>query len=423
MLYTLETALASRNIEEWVHGYLNTVGNNVPFSEGLKKEKRFYHNPKLMKLEDFERCCGPEPGLKYYEPKANFDMRVHNMVDSLEAGWEMPPLIVKYDKDRYELNDGNHRYEALIQYGVQEYWVILWDSLEKLADEIISKHFSDFEIIEKFENGQIKDIYHFESRGQHYTISISNTMDNCKNELPNIEDVPVKKRMHSGLYKQHYYEIHNMIVGEHNRSISKRYFTNLLEVLTKINAEKIETDDYGFINSQRHETFKEFTNHFFSANQSGYWMNWESLFNDSILEKDVFSHYFNLLSSMSHYCEGKRYLVHGDYSLSNILSINDEITGVLDWDNCMQIDYVYDIVYLQQSFNNEFDLYKHFYKSQGFNTDNFEERVLCMKIFIGLDSLRFYAKNNYVDLYEKRKTELDEFIGIYMKKKNCFTCN
>ena len=41
----------------------------------------------------------------------------------------MPPLIVSIEDGSFVLNDGNHRFEALKQLGIREYWVIIWETI------------------------------------------------------------------------------------------------------------------------------------------------------------------------------------------------------------------------------------------------------------------------------------------------------
>ncbi|XMB85241.1 ParB/RepB/Spo0J family partition protein [Mycoplasmatota bacterium WC44] len=115
-------------IEEWVHIFLNSVGNNIPFSEGLKLQKRYWIGPILYDLNKINRCCGPEKDIKFYEPVENWERRINNMVALIKSGWEMSPLIVNHNNGYLEINDGNHRHEALKRVGIDKFWVILWDS-------------------------------------------------------------------------------------------------------------------------------------------------------------------------------------------------------------------------------------------------------------------------------------------------------
>jgi len=116
-------------LEEWVHLFLCGEGNNKAFSDGLKRALRLYHPPQRMKLSTFYRCCGPEDGMKFQIGADGFHQRVDHIAERYENGdWDMPPLIINQCSNTYELNDGNHRYEALMKLNIEEYWVILWET-------------------------------------------------------------------------------------------------------------------------------------------------------------------------------------------------------------------------------------------------------------------------------------------------------
>ena len=55
----------------------------------------------------------------------------------------MPPLIVHYVDGGFELNDGNHRYEAYSRLGIEEYYVIVWITEKYEYDDFIKKY-SDY---------------------------------------------------------------------------------------------------------------------------------------------------------------------------------------------------------------------------------------------------------------------------------------
>ena len=52
-------------LEEWVHAYLLSHGNNRAFSEGLRRCPRCFMEPFRLPRGWFTRCCGLEPGMKY----------------------------------------------------------------------------------------------------------------------------------------------------------------------------------------------------------------------------------------------------------------------------------------------------------------------------------------------------------------------
>jgi hypothetical protein len=82
---------------------LNGDGNNVPFSDGLKLEKRFYTCPLKMPLKIFKRCCGPEDDMKFIINEIGFNNRVQAISERLKSGWDMPPLIINFENGKFEL--------------------------------------------------------------------------------------------------------------------------------------------------------------------------------------------------------------------------------------------------------------------------------------------------------------------------------
>ena len=61
-------------IEAWVHKYLlSGVGGrtNPEFSEGLKRERRWWQGPIELNLTELSPAVGPEPGMEYVVEKAH----------------------------------------------------------------------------------------------------------------------------------------------------------------------------------------------------------------------------------------------------------------------------------------------------------------------------------------------------------------
>lgn len=131
LTFTLEEAKVFSEagcIEEWVHLFLKTSGNNVPFSDGLKLQKRYWRGPIEVPLDQLQRCCGPEEGMAYHNPLADWESRVGKLNGLLQEGWKYPPLIAQHTKGQLIINDGNGRHEALKRLQRTVCWVLLWDS-------------------------------------------------------------------------------------------------------------------------------------------------------------------------------------------------------------------------------------------------------------------------------------------------------
>jgi len=113
-------------LEEWVHAYLLSDGNNKAFSDGLRLFPRHYIGPINMPLRMLTRCCGPEEHMKFRIDRDGFESRVTGIADAIRAGADLPPLIIHYANGGFELSDGNHRHEACMRLGLAEFPVIVW---------------------------------------------------------------------------------------------------------------------------------------------------------------------------------------------------------------------------------------------------------------------------------------------------------
>ncbi len=127
-------------LEEWIHTYLLSDGHNKEFSDGLKLFDRYFLGPVKMPLSLFKRCCGPEEDMKWVIPKANFEDKVNQLMQVITENEDMPPLIVSYVDGHFELNDGNHRFEAYQRLGIEEYYVIVWITEKEDYAEFMDKY-------------------------------------------------------------------------------------------------------------------------------------------------------------------------------------------------------------------------------------------------------------------------------------------
>jgi hygromycin-B 4-O-kinase len=128
--------------------------------------------------------------------------------------------------------------------------------------------------------------------------------------------------------------------------------------------------------------------------------------------------YFNLelmdsiakeVESLVKYIPEQRYMVHGDLGFSNTLSDGREITGVIDWAECMYGDFVYDLCWLQ-FWSDKIDYLGMFPKySGGLPLENYMERSRLYLLIIALESMVIFAESGRKDEYldcERRLKEL-----------------
>jgi len=123
-------------LENWVDSFLRGEGKNIPFADGLKKQKRYWHGPVQFPLEKLSRCCGPEEEMKYKVSKEHWERKTDAMADYINAGAEFPPLIAEYKNETFTISDGNHRFGTYEKMGLKKHWVIFWCSSEEEFEEM-----------------------------------------------------------------------------------------------------------------------------------------------------------------------------------------------------------------------------------------------------------------------------------------------
>ena len=140
---TLESAMEygrEEKMDAWVHLYLNEEGRNIPFSDGLKLFDRYFISPAQFPISLFHRCAGPEEDMRYRIDKGWWEHKISELTKAVQAGTEMPPMIVHYVDGEFELNDGNHRHKVYEDLGIETAWVILWITEEEELNDFMSKY-------------------------------------------------------------------------------------------------------------------------------------------------------------------------------------------------------------------------------------------------------------------------------------------
>ena len=130
----------AEKMDAWVHLYLNEEGRNIPFSDGLKLFDRYFVSPAEFPISLFHRCAGPEEDMKYRIDKGWWEHKISELTKAVQAGREMPPMIVHYVDGEFELNDGNHRHKVYEDLGIGTAWVILWITEEAELADFMSKY-------------------------------------------------------------------------------------------------------------------------------------------------------------------------------------------------------------------------------------------------------------------------------------------
>jgi uncharacterized ParB-like nuclease family protein len=118
-------------LEDWIDAFLRAEGNNVPLADGLKKQRRYWIGPIQVPLKRLIRCCGPEEEMEYRESLEVWNKKVDSLIEHINSGGELPPLIVQYRNGIFSIRDGTHRYGAYEKLGLKQYWTLIWCDSEE----------------------------------------------------------------------------------------------------------------------------------------------------------------------------------------------------------------------------------------------------------------------------------------------------
>lgn len=114
-------------LEEWVRGFLASPGSDNPLlGEEITNRLQHWTGPVQLPLDQLNRLAGP-PGQPVLEavPDDYWRPDVDQLAAEIEQGREPPPVIVSLHGGKLELEDGNHRAEALRRAGRSETWAIV----------------------------------------------------------------------------------------------------------------------------------------------------------------------------------------------------------------------------------------------------------------------------------------------------------
>ena len=142
--YSTEAARAAAardELGEWVARFLASPGSDNPvLAEMLADPPRSWLGPVQVPLDQLNRLAGP-PGAPVLEPVDDDAWRddVDELARSIEDGHEPPPVIVTQVDGHLELEDGNHRVEALRRAGVEQAWAIIGFDEPATRDAFIAR--------------------------------------------------------------------------------------------------------------------------------------------------------------------------------------------------------------------------------------------------------------------------------------------
>jgi hypothetical protein len=113
-------------LADWVAAFLASPGSdNAVLAAALHDDKVSWCGPMRLSFDQLHRLAGP-PDQPTVARLNDDDLdTVEDMDESIDDGWEPPPLIVSYRDSELIVEDGNHRIEGLRRRGLSDYWALV----------------------------------------------------------------------------------------------------------------------------------------------------------------------------------------------------------------------------------------------------------------------------------------------------------
>lgn len=291
----------------------------------------------------------------------------------------------------------------------------------KIEDFLKINFDEDSKIISEFLGNENSRAFLFSSGGIEYVIRMDLYVDDFKKDRYAYEHfltpkIIIPKTIKLGTIEERiFFSISKKLEGVALDKLKEKELLDSLpeiaSVLREIHLTDIsKTSGYGSWDISGNATHKSWQEFLLSVKFSSYFK-WDNLINEGIYEKKLFEKVFAKIIELSKYASEERSLVHGDYGFNNILINGENVSGVLDWALSKYGDFVYDIAWLA-FWEEKIDygqLLKEYYGGYK-DLANYEERLLCCMLHVGLSTSGFFAKWGSKKEYEHTKSRLLKFL-------------
>jgi len=221
------------------------------------------------------------------------------------------------------------------------------------------------------------------------------------------------------------YAICDLMPGKHMDELADEDRRHLVpaavEMMDRISLIDIsDTTGYGWFDGQgygQHGSWAEYVaEEAFSRDVGGLYQRRRDWFDDrnGFLEAEVFEYFSDrMMSLVEGLPEIERSVIHIDFGYDNTLVIGDKVSAVLDWDNSIIGDHLYDGA-RTELYAAEIDFKSLFvdrYTETGREVTNLDVRWLVCELHVGLQALQWYGRSNNEPAYHWMKGRMLNVMG------------
>jgi hygromycin-B 4-O-kinase len=284
------------------------------------------------------------------------------------------------------------------------------------------------ESLQEIGHGEISQAYFFEEQGATKVLRINaHTDKGFKKDQYAYENfsgpnIPIPKIEEIGEISEGvYYAVSEKSPGKTLVTMSHEEYLqivpSLMQTLDEIHHLQPIGEGFGSIQpdgNAPHATWKDFLKH---HRPEGDWL--EKLKTIDFFDADLIQAGWHKAEQMHKYLpDNVRQVIHSDYGFDNALGEGNQITGVIDWNDCKYGDPLVDVARLdlwQSMYGPErqinfAELFKQRYTADNRLPENYDERILCYKIISCVGGMTFFAEANLPVKYAATQTVLQNLL-------------
>jgi len=219
------------------------------------------------------------------------------------------------------------------------------------------------------------------------------------------------------------YSICDRMPGEHIGDLQDKDRRHLLpavvETIDRISAIDIsDSTGYGWSDSEGNAKHASWLSYIvaesFPEDGGSFYERRRDWFTEGFLEFDVFRHFSDqMMSIASGLPEVDRSATHNDFGYDNVLVVGSEVSAVLDWDNSIIGDHLYDGAW-NDVYASEPDykrLFAEQYEKTGRDVPSFDDRWRVCQLHVVLQTLGWYGRSHNEAAYHWMKDRMKHLLG------------
>jgi hygromycin-B 4-O-kinase len=163
---------------------------------------------------------------------------------------------------------------------------------------------------------------------------------------------------------------------------------------------------WGFTDEAGNGRWESWTDFLLAIFNQKYQVSWQELAKTTYLNGDLFEKLERQMKELFPYLPKEKKVLHGDYGFDNLL-LNDryEVTAVLDWAEMLLGDELYDLVHMNEPWNEDevqyLPIWTAYKASQQEEVLHLKERLQCYHIHYTLFHLHIHTTRNEEEDYAK----------------------